>query len=222
MKGRAYLNKQDARAKIHLLNFVQKFNGQHFIKEAYQKLAWYELSMNNDVVAYKKYMSECLNKGKSLVDEDKQAEKEAKSGKVPFSFLLKARLYYDGGYYMQCLDVLLKNDNFLYKTPLVGWNIITGLAGYIRPRSIIQKPSIALNMRSIMAQHQTLILLPVPPCKWDSFMKANKNGHLHSIIFKSALILIRRIQNITSSKSQKRSSAGRIKIEINRPDKLFQ
>lgn len=117
MKGRAYLNKQDARAKIHLLNFVQKFSGQHFIKEAYQKLAWYELSMNNDVGAYKKYMTECLGKGKSLVDEDKQAEKEAKAGTVPFSFLLKARLYYDGGYYMQSLDVLLKNDKFPIQNP---------------------------------------------------------------------------------------------------------
>ena len=32
------LNKQDARAKIHLLNLF-KINGQHFYQKAYQKLA---------------------------------------------------------------------------------------------------------------------------------------------------------------------------------------
>lgn len=112
MKGRAYLNKQDVRAKNHLLTFVQKFNGQHFIKEAYQKLAWYELSMNNDHEGYKNYMANCLTRGKSLVDEDKQAEKEAKKGDTPVPFLLKSRLYYDGGYYNQALDVLLKNDKY--------------------------------------------------------------------------------------------------------------
>lgn len=113
MKGKAYLNKQDARAKSHLLAFTKKFNGQHFIKEAYQKLAWYEMSMNNDVSLYKYYMAEVLKKGKALVDEDKQAEKEALAGKPPIPFLLKSRLFYDGGYYSESYDVLRKNEKTL-------------------------------------------------------------------------------------------------------------
>lgn len=113
MKGKAYLNKQDARAKSHLLAFVKKFTGQHFIKEAYQKLAWYEMSMNNDVSLYKFYMAEAQRKGKALVDEDKQAEKEALAGKPPVPFLLKSRLYYDGGYYQDSYNVLKKNEKTL-------------------------------------------------------------------------------------------------------------
>jgi tetratricopeptide (TPR) repeat protein len=89
--------------------FVDNFKGKHFIKEAYQKLAWYELSINNDLAAYKKYMTLCLSKGSELVDEDKQAIKEAKMVKAPNALLLQSRILYDGGYYSRAQSVLIRN-----------------------------------------------------------------------------------------------------------------
>jgi hypothetical protein len=109
MKGRSLLYKQNPDAMQYLKVFVNNFKGEHFIKEAYQKLAWFELTINDDLVKYKYYMSLCLNKGNQLVDEDKQAYKEAKSTKTPNSALLKARILYDGGYYSKAEQVLIKN-----------------------------------------------------------------------------------------------------------------
>jgi hypothetical protein len=108
MTGRSLLYKQNEKAIVYLKSFVTNFKGEHFIKEAYQKLGWYELSINNDLVKYKYYMSLCLTKGNQLVDEDKQAYKEAKSTKTPNSALLKARILYDGGYYSKSEQVLIK------------------------------------------------------------------------------------------------------------------
>jgi hypothetical protein len=115
MKGRNLLYKQDATAKQYLLHFVDNFKGKHFIKEAYQKLAWYELSMNNNLVAYKNYMALCINNGYDLTDEDKQALKEAKSLVVPNPILLKARILFDGGYFATAQQVLIKNEYTLEK-----------------------------------------------------------------------------------------------------------
>ena len=119
--------------KSHLLAFTKKFNGQHFIKEAYQKLAWYEMSMNNDVSLYKYYMAEVLKKGKALVDEDKQAEKEALAGEPPIPFLLKSRLFYDGGYSQRAMMYLERTKRRFYDIPNTPWSITIALAVFTRP-----------------------------------------------------------------------------------------
>jgi tetratricopeptide (TPR) repeat protein len=110
MKGRSLLYKQDGSALKYLQEFTDNFKGRHFIKEAYQKMAWYELSINNDLVQYKKYMGLVQSKGYALVDEDKQALKEAKSLQTPNTFLLKSRILYDGGYFSKAQAVLIKNE----------------------------------------------------------------------------------------------------------------
>lgn len=115
MKGRSLLFKQDVTANKYLLSFIQNFKGRHFVKEAYQKLAWYELSIRNDVEGYKSNIALCKTKGSELVDEDKQALKEAKFNKIPDGTLLKARLLFDGGYYVKVLELLTKNENTLAK-----------------------------------------------------------------------------------------------------------
>jgi hypothetical protein len=117
MKGRSLLYKQEVGSDKYLLSFVKKFKGRHFIKEAYQKLAWYELSFNSNAVQYQKYMNLCISEGKDLVDEDKQALKEAKSKVVPNAILLKARILFDGGYASQALTTLVKNEATLEANP---------------------------------------------------------------------------------------------------------
>lgn len=110
MYGRYKLYSLDVDASDYILNFINEFKGRHFVKEAYQKLAWYELALNEDISAYKKYMKLCQDKGFKLVDEDKQALKESENRKIPNATLLKARLLFDGGYYTKAYGLLVKKS----------------------------------------------------------------------------------------------------------------
>lgn len=108
MYGKFKLYELDPGAKEYMLKFLEEFKGHHFIKEAYQKLAWYEIVTNEDVVAYKKYMKLCMEKGYDLVDEDKQALKESKDNEIPNATLLRVRLLFDGGYYARAYNLLIQ------------------------------------------------------------------------------------------------------------------
>lgn len=110
MYGQYKLYSLDEDASVYILNFINRFEGRHFVKEAYQKLAWYELALNEDITAYKKYMKLCQDKGFNLVDEDKQALKESENKKIPNATLLKARLLFDGGYYSKAYGLLVKKS----------------------------------------------------------------------------------------------------------------
>jgi TolA-binding protein len=110
MYGRYKLYSLDADASDYILNFINDFEGRHFVKEAYQKLAWYELALNEDISAYKKYMKLCKDKGFKLVDEDKQALKESENKEIPNATLLRARLLFDGGYYSKAYALLVKRS----------------------------------------------------------------------------------------------------------------
>lgn len=112
--GKSKLYRLEKGADEHIKVFIDNFEGEHFIKEAYQKLAWYELVMNNNFVAYKQYMKRCVDEGNDLVDEDKQAKREAKSKHVPNPDLLKARLLYDGGYYQRAYTLLI-TQSYLFQ-----------------------------------------------------------------------------------------------------------
>ncbi len=115
--GTMKINRLDADADVYLKRFVNNFNGKHFIKEAYQKLAWHALVINKDEAAYGKYMEFCKTKGSKWADPDKQAYKEAVEGTVPNPTLLKGRLLFDGGYFQKALTVLQSNSLQDYKTP---------------------------------------------------------------------------------------------------------
>ncbi len=106
--GKFKLYRLDEDADEYLLKFINNFNGQHYIREAYQKMAWYQLVIHDDLAGYKKYMSMVTSRGNDLIDEDKQAEKEAKLGKIPHPDLLKARLLFDGAYYNRAYNLLIK------------------------------------------------------------------------------------------------------------------
>lgn len=107
--GKYKLYRLDQDADVHINVFLRNFKGRHYIKEAYQKLAWYHLVVRNDTKNYQKNMGYCLSKGSKLIDEDTQAEKEAKSKSLPDQILLKARMLYDGGYYAKAQKLLVLN-----------------------------------------------------------------------------------------------------------------
>jgi tetratricopeptide (TPR) repeat protein len=105
MLGRAYLFRNDINADVPLLDYVESFEGENYIKEAYQKLAWNAL-LHSDIPAYHHLMDSCLRYGRAMTGEDKNALKEAKSGKMPNPELLEVRLLFDGSYLDQALAKL--------------------------------------------------------------------------------------------------------------------
>lgn len=111
--GLSLLRKLDPNCEKYFLNFVEEFNGKHFVKEAYQKLAWASLVFDDDVVQYNIYMEKVKTEGDDLVDDDKQAVQESKRKKIPNTVLLKSRLLFDGGYYKRAIELLNKYNKEL-------------------------------------------------------------------------------------------------------------
>jgi len=104
--GYAYLNelKLDA-AKSALQNFIDRFKGQFYVKDAFEKLSWIAY-IQGDQAKANAYRSNVLSKGNNITDADKQALQNAKRGTWPHPILLKARLLSDGGYQQQALSFL--------------------------------------------------------------------------------------------------------------------
>jgi hypothetical protein len=84
-------------AAKNLETFVNTFKGKFYVKDAYQKLSWCYYLQGNLAKA-EEMRANILTKGATDSDADKQALKDAKSGKWPNLLLLRARLLSDGGY----------------------------------------------------------------------------------------------------------------------------
>ena len=104
--GYAYLNelKLDA-AKNALQQYINRFKGQFYVKDAYEKLSWIAY-IQGDQAKANSYRSSVVSKGNEVTDADKQALQNAKKGTWPHPILLRARLLSDGGYQQQALSVL--------------------------------------------------------------------------------------------------------------------
>lgn len=105
MLGVAKLRQLDPRGKIYLQSFIATTQGRHFIKEAYQKLAWASL-LEGNTGGYNSYMQLVRERGRASAGGDKNALREAKAAQVPTLELLQARLLFDGGYYQRAHDLL--------------------------------------------------------------------------------------------------------------------
>lgn len=112
MLGLAKLRRLDEDAGPHFEQFLEKFDGLHYVKEAYQKLAWQAL-INGDPVGYRNNMVKVSQRGNNTGGGDSNAQREADSGKTPHVELVKARLLFDGGYNQKAYDLIkpLKLDN---------------------------------------------------------------------------------------------------------------
>ena len=118
-EGICLLRKGDAKGSVKIQEFLDNFKGRHYIKEAYQKLAWAALLYDNDLAKYKHQLSKVESQGFLVVDADKQAWKEANLAQTPDPLLLKARLLYDGGYYHQAMT-LLTRESYRYSDNKTG------------------------------------------------------------------------------------------------------
>jgi tetratricopeptide (TPR) repeat protein len=104
MRGTMYINKMNLLdAENDFKKYVNSFQGLSFIKSAYQKLAWINL-LQNDTTEYQKYIDLVDKNGSLFTDEDKQSQKEYESGVIPNVYLLRSRIYFDGGRYLESLS----------------------------------------------------------------------------------------------------------------------
>ncbi|MBK7358084.1 MAG: tetratricopeptide repeat protein [Saprospiraceae bacterium] len=112
--GLCKLNKLDFSAEASFYQYLQIYKGQSHLKESYQKLAWCS-RMRGNIGMYRLHMTKCLSRGTVQLDEDKQAYFEAKSGVIPDSILLRARLLTDGNFPDKALEVLVPYKNTYYQ-----------------------------------------------------------------------------------------------------------
>lgn len=105
MQGLTKLRRLDKDAAIYFQQFLTAFKGRHYIKEAYQKIAWSAL-INERPDIYRQKIKLCMQKGQAEAGGDKSALREAQAGVMPNITLLKARLLFDGAYFEQALALL--------------------------------------------------------------------------------------------------------------------
>ncbi len=116
MLGIAMLRKGDPKAEHSIKVFLKTTRGQHYIKQAYQLLAWNHL-LNGDQVGYTTNMKLARHKGQADIEPDKAALREAKRSDMPNLTLLKARLRFDGGYSAAAYKLLADTDEHLSWSP---------------------------------------------------------------------------------------------------------
>ncbi len=103
--GEALLNGADVKAGDQLIRFLDMTRGDHYVKTAWHKLSWHHF-LNGNPAAYRVARDNVIEKGNLILDADKQAYREASEDALPNAFLLRSRLYFDGGYYRKSLEAL--------------------------------------------------------------------------------------------------------------------
>ena len=115
-KGFAYFNQMKFDlAQKEFLEFTNKFKGNFYIKDTYEKLSWIALLQNNMKQAIF-YRNELLSNGSQTTDADKLAQQNANAGVWPNALLLKARILSDGGFQKQALMILADKTTLDFST----------------------------------------------------------------------------------------------------------
>lgn len=104
MMGNALLFKLDPACIVYFQRFLSKNRGRIYIKDAFQKMSLFYYATGDQERA-DQYRSKILKFGSTLTDADKQAQRFAQNQIKPDAGLLKARLYSDGGYFDNALDL---------------------------------------------------------------------------------------------------------------------
>lgn len=107
LTGVAKLNRLDQDATVWFLRYLLNYEGEAFIKSAYQRLAWAAM-IEGDDEKFSGYMARVKLRGNTQLESDQRAQQQAVSGLVPNTRLLKATLLFDGGYYARAMSELKK------------------------------------------------------------------------------------------------------------------
>ncbi len=110
------LNKLSPDADSYFKKFLAEYKGENHIKSAYQKIAWGYL-LRGDTENYRHFIRKAATKGSNVVEADKQAQKEAESGRIPEIHLLRARLLFDGGYYQNASNEMKTLAQTTFQSP---------------------------------------------------------------------------------------------------------
>jgi hypothetical protein len=100
LMGYAKLNKLETDADIEFKKFVTFSKNNNIKKDAYERLAWSEW-IQHDTLRYFIYRRIAFNTSSNKDDEDIQVDKNIEKGIYPNVDVLKARLLFDGGFYVQ-------------------------------------------------------------------------------------------------------------------------
>lgn len=102
----------------YLGQFVHRFKGQFYLKDALFKLSW-AYYLQGDTVQALKYRELVKSRGNEVVDADKVAMREARKGGWPDAAVLRARMLMNGGYFQQALETIQQKKVEDYHT-LIG------------------------------------------------------------------------------------------------------
>ncbi len=113
LMGLSKLSRFDDDAVNYFEYYLKNYSGSFNVKDTYLKIAWFYLLKGN-IDKYNAYTSLCKVRGLAVSEKDKDALNQANQLHAPDISLLKARLYFDGGYYDKALALLKekKMDNF--------------------------------------------------------------------------------------------------------------
>ena len=109
--GRSYLYNLDKRTIIKFSSFLNNYKGINYIPTAYHKLSWYYF-LSGDKVSFNKCRLSALNEGHEFIESDKQAREELMQNSDYDSVLLKARVFFDGGYFEKAREVLHRHKYY--------------------------------------------------------------------------------------------------------------
>jgi len=114
--GYAQADRLDPKSVQNLEAYLNRFKGNFYVKDVLQKISWiyYLQGETNKAEAARKRL---LVSGNTETDADKQAQKEAESGRWPNQVLLRSRLLDDGGYYAQAHQILSGTQASSFKDP---------------------------------------------------------------------------------------------------------
>jgi len=104
LQGSSKLNLLEKDASIYLKKYVTFHTGSFLKKEAYRKLAWDAL-LNNNPEKFKAYRLLSI-KYNMQSEEEKCIENDLKKEIYPSSILIKARLLFDAGHFMDALKMI--------------------------------------------------------------------------------------------------------------------
>lgn len=114
--GYACMDHLEPAAADHFRRWLQRFKGKFYVKDVLQKMSWYYY-LKGDMPRADSCRREVLVRGSAASDADRQALKDARSGKWPNRQLLQARLLDDGGYFAEALRGLQAMDPAALRDP---------------------------------------------------------------------------------------------------------
>ena len=100
-------NKMDNSCVKHFEKYLHNFKGKNYKKSALMRLSWHS-HINGNEIKYEHYKNLINSVNGKQVDADKEAQSYFDKSKKPQINLLKARLFFDGGYYELALEELQK------------------------------------------------------------------------------------------------------------------